>query len=160
MAIQKFDYFLSQTNITDLARLGTIYLYLYSHQNQDFELPTYLVPVMFMFMWFKILAYLTVFKPTRYLIKMIFEIIGDITTFLIILFTALIAYAQICYVIDNDGEVDMQVRNSYVLALGELGEYEEFSFMKFLVFVLFSFFIPLVLLNMLIALMADSYTRV
>ena len=44
-------------------------------------------------MWFKILAYLTVFKPTRYLIKMIFEIINDITTFLIILFTALIAYA-------------------------------------------------------------------
>lgn len=41
--------------------------------------------------------YLTVFKPTRYLIKMIFEIITDIKAFLIILFTAMFAYAQINY---------------------------------------------------------------
>ena len=111
-------------------------------------------------MWFKILSYLSVFKPTRYLIKMTFEIINDITTFLIILFTALFAYAQICYVIDGDKDVDTELRLSYGLALGELGDIEEFSLIKFLFFVLFSFFIPLVLLNMLIALMADSYTRV
>lgn len=74
-------------------------------------------------MWYKILSYLTVFKPTRYLIKMTFEIINDITTFLIILFTALIAYAQICYVIDNDGEVDAKIRMSYGLSLGELDEF-------------------------------------
>jgi hypothetical protein len=50
--------------------------------------------------------------------------------------------------------------NSYVLSLGELGAFEEFGYLQFFIFVMFSFLVPLVLMNMLIALMADSYTRV
>ena len=48
---------------------------------------------MFLLIWIKILTYLAVFKATRYLIKMIVDIIKDISTFLIILLTALVAYA-------------------------------------------------------------------
>lgn len=44
-------------------------------------------------MWYKILNYLTVFKPTRYLIKMIFETVSDIKAFIVILFAAMLAYA-------------------------------------------------------------------
>jgi hypothetical protein len=44
-------------------------------------------------MWVKILFYFSVFKPTRYLIKMIIEIIADIRTFLIILLAAIVAHA-------------------------------------------------------------------
>ena len=47
---------------------------------------------MFMLMWVKILTYLAVFKSTRYLIKMIIEIIAEITTFIVILFIAILAY--------------------------------------------------------------------
>ena len=36
----------------------------------------------------------------------------------------------------------------------------DFPVVQFLIFIVFSFFIPLVLMNMLIALMSDSYTRV
>lgn len=111
------------------------------------------------------LNYLLVFKPTRYLIKMIFEIIYDIKTFLIILFSSLLAYAQISFVLDaNTDAVDdgfvTQLKNSYVLSLGELGDFGEFSALRFIVFIIFSFLIPLVLMNMLIALMSDSYSRV
>ena len=111
------------------------------------------------------LNYLLVFKPTRYLIKMIFEIIKDIKTFLIILFSSLFAYAQISFVLDAgspDVEHDfvLQLKNAYVLSFGELGAFDEFSSLRFIVFIIFSFLIPLVLMNMLIALMSDSYSRV
>jgi F0F1-type ATP synthase membrane subunit b/b' len=52
------------------------------------------------------------------------------------------------------------VKDSYVLAFGELGEFREFTTVKFTVFVLFTFFIPLLLMNMLIAIMSDAYERV
>jgi hypothetical protein len=49
---------------------------------------------------------------------------------------------------------------SYVLSYGDLGSFDEFMYLKFFIFMMFSFLIPLVLMNMLIALMSDSYSRV
>jgi ABC-type multidrug transport system fused ATPase/permease subunit len=115
---------------------------------------------MFLLMWVKIITYLSVFKSTRYLIKMIMEIIADISTFLIILGIAMMAYAQIMWSLDQLDVSDEVVRNSYVLAFGELGDFQDFGTVKFFIFVLFTFFIPLLLMNMLIAIMSDAYERV
>ncbi len=116
---------------------------------------------MFLLMWIKILTYLAVFKKTRYLIKMIIEIIGEITTFLFILFIAILAYAQILYTTkDTDSEETSTARGSFLLAFGELGDFESIGLVQFLIFALFLFFIPLVLMNMLIAIMSDAYERV
>jgi uncharacterized membrane protein len=91
---------------------------------------------------------------------MIMEIIADISTFLIILGIAMMAYAQIMWSLDQLDVSDEVVRNSYVLAFGELGDFQDFSSVKFFIFVLFTFFIPLLLMNMLIAIMSDAYERV
>ena len=108
----------------------------------------------------KIINYLTIFKPTRYLIKMVSEIIKDIKSFLIILFAAIFAYAQINYSLNDEIGIDVQLKASYGIAFGDLGDYKELPYVDTFMFTCFSFFIPLVLLNMLIAIMADSYTRV
>jgi hypothetical protein len=81
---------------------------------------------MFLLMWVKILTYLAVFKDTRYLIKMIIEIIVEIKTFIFILFLAIIAYAQIMFVAMSmdTNEVSSSLRGSYVLAFGELGSFD------------------------------------
>lgn len=60
----------------------------------------------------------------------------------------------------EERNLDSNIRSSYVMTLGELGEFEDIPIPNFLIFVLFSFLIPLVLMNMIIALMGDSYTRV
>lgn len=52
------------------------------------------------------------------------------------------------------------LRSSYVLSFGELGDFAEAAVVKFFVFALFSFIIPLVLMNLLIAIMSDSYARI
>jgi hypothetical protein len=93
---------------------------------------------------------------------MIFEIIKDISTFMIILFVAVIAYAQISMI---DGQADVSdigefLKDSYALTLGDLGEFDEHSTTQFIVFIIFSFFVTILLMNMVIAIMSDSYERV
>lgn len=60
----------------------------------------------------------------------------------------------------EERDLNMDLRNSYVLSLGELGGFDEIPLLNFFIFMVFSFLIPLVLMNMIIALMGDSYTRV
>jgi len=60
----------------------------------------------------------------------------------------------------NPSTIDEEVRNSYVLSFGELGDFGGFPVIQFIIFALFSFFVPLVLMNMLIAIMSDVYERV
>jgi hypothetical protein len=58
----------------------------------------------------------------------------------------------------DDAEDDF--RQGYVLAFGDLGDFSEFPLIKFLMFSMFTFLIPLTLMNMLIAIMSDTYARV
>jgi hypothetical protein len=53
-----------------------------------------------------------------------------------------------------------ELRLSYAFAFGELPDYETVAWLDFFVFFIFAFFIPLVLLNMVIAIMGDSYARI
>ncbi len=107
------------------------------------------------------MTYLMVFENIRYLIKMIFEIITGITAFLIILGLTFLAFTQIMFsfTFGEAGWLAM-FRGSYVLSLGELGDFGEYSIYQSAFFFVFSFFVPLVLMNMLIAIMSDTYARV
>ena len=52
------------------------------------------------------------------------------------------------------------MRSSYVLSLGDLGDFADFTLVKFFIFVTFSFVIPLVMMNLLIAIMSDAYATI
>lgn len=86
---------MQMTNMFDITRLFIVYVYIASIANDSFynSVPNGIAPVTMLLLWYKIFNFLTVFKPTRYLIKMIFEIINDIKAFLIILFVAILSYA-------------------------------------------------------------------
>lgn len=91
MYIQMKSYFSSIWNIMDLIRMALIYTVILMDM-LSYDLPKWINPVMLLLMWIKIFNYLAVFESTRYLIKMIFEIIEDVSAFLIILVTAILAY--------------------------------------------------------------------
>lgn len=155
--------------MTDISRAIFNYLYIFEFLfPKVLTLPQETYAVISLFMWIKFLNYLTIFKPLRYLIKMLSEIMNDIQAFIIILFTAMLAYAQISYALQ--GNIDSsdssyksftyELRFSYAFAYGELPSYKTTPWLEFFIFFLFSFFMPLVLLNMLVAIMGDSYARV
>ena len=57
---------------------------------------------MFGLIWYKLIKYLQVFSATRYLTRMIFEVINDLGTFLLILVIVIVAYAQITVSLNTD----------------------------------------------------------
>lgn len=94
MYIQRLDYFSDIKNLSDILRAVMNFLYIFQFLAPSvLTLPEDFYAMISVLMWYKFLNYLTIFKPTRYLIKMIFEIINDIRAFLIILFAAMFAYA-------------------------------------------------------------------
>ena len=62
--------------------------------------------------------------------------------------------------ISNNEDVFAEFRQGYVLSLGDLGDFAEYGWMQFFMFIMFSFLIPLTLMNMIIAIMGDTYARV
>lgn len=89
-------------NILDVFRLLLIGVAVLG-QDYDKEFTQALIPYMFILLWIKTLTYLAIFKQTRYLIKMILEIINDIKIFLIILLISMTAFTQIMMVtMDNE----------------------------------------------------------
>jgi hypothetical protein len=92
---------------------------------------------------------------------MTFDVIFDLRTFMMVLIVFFSAYAQIMITLREEGTAPNDIlRSSYGLLFGDFGSYDEFSTVNFCVFVFFSFIIPLVLMNLLIAIMSDSYARV
>ena len=149
-------------NYFDMSRLFGVYLLCYEiiRDDPEFILPYQVRPTVFLLMWHKVINYLKVFKATRYIIQMIGEILMDIMSFLLILFTSMFAYSQINYVLSSEKNFDGDIKAGYTLSLGDTPDLDDYPLYNFFIFMIFSFLIPMVLMNMMIALMGDSYTRV
>ena len=146
-------------NWIDLTRLAIMYFIVITF---DHEEPTekWILALVLGMVWLKIIKYLQVFKTFRYLIQMCFDVIHDLRTFMLVLMIFYAAYTQIMITLSDDFTSAEVMRSSYGLLYGDFGDYTEFDTVKFVVFVFFTFVIPLVLMNLLIAIMSDSYARV
>lgn len=92
---------------------------------------------------------------------MIMEILTDVTIFLIMLFIIIFAYSHLLIVLsDEDYTFESTFKSSYVLSFGELDDSRNNGLIDWINFMIFSFSITLVLMNLLIAIMSDSYERV
>ena len=126
----------------------------------------YAMPMMIAIGWYKIIfVYLGVFTATRYFLQMIKEVSYDIVPFMVILVLTMTSYMHIMatftfYSEDSEeGVYSGLAKESYVLSLGELPEYESTS-LKFGIFFVYSLLIPIILMNLLIAILSDAYERV
>ena len=96
---------------------------------------------------------------------MIKEVSKDIVPFMIILILSMASYMHIMATLTfyekelEEGIYSMLFQESYVLSLGELPSYDTIS-MKFVIFLIYSLLIPIVLMNLLIAILSDAYERV
>ena len=92
---------------------------------------------------------------------MLLEIMVDIRAFTIILVLSMTAYAQISMFLKREYTPPMYERLSYALAFGDFGNMHlDCTLTGFIIFVIFSMFTTLVLMNLLIAIMSDTYERV
>lgn len=131
--------------------------------------------VTILFIWLKLFYLLRIFAPTSQFIRMIIESVKGMSTFLGILFVSIFAFANCFYVLDGGySGVDVHKASgdsfflvfagTYQLGLGEwdtdgYGD-SEHTFILWSFFMLSTFLVQIVLFNLLIAIMEDTFDKV
>lgn len=122
--------------------------------------------------WFNVLYYLRAFETTGPLVSMIFKIAKDMRAFIMVLFISLIGFSQAFWVVtyeDNGSsslfnKIDTALLQSYNFALGNFDplEFAGARMVHFAIFLscVYMLVMGILLLNLLIALMGDSYAVV
>ena len=109
---------------------------------------------------------LRAFKGTRYLVRLISEVFKDLPSFLVIFFMIFYIFAVLFYVFDGEKDereawdwIIKELANIWVLSFGDFNT-EGFDNWQWALFVIATIFLPLMLLNLLIAIVSDTFDRV
>jgi hypothetical protein len=139
-----------------------------------------LMAVTTFFMWFKLLYFLRIFKDTGYLIRMISTVIVDMRHFFLVLFIAITAFGDsfLCIAmgnpeLDDKGEPNAarftngfinSIIYTYTVILGgfDVATYEDSAayVLVMVLFLLCTVFNMIVMLNLLIAIISESFAAV
>ena len=87
-------YFNDSSNILDIVRYILVYCCVIINMRDD-ELSRSISVTMFILMWLQSIKLLMVFYATRYMIRLIIELIYGLSGFLVILLMGIVAYCQI-----------------------------------------------------------------
>lgn len=151
----------------------------YYFQNSDNSVLTYnpmfksCVSLTVCLIWWKLLYYFLPYKSTGPLIILIFEILKDIRFFVVVVIMILIGFGTMFFVLFSDeeesenAELDTYIK-SIVTTFGMmLGQFESGYFVNTnvpavstVVLMLYLFIMMIVMINLLIAIMGDSFDRI
>ena len=154
-------YFKDLWNTLDISRILLLYIYpvcvIAGADSYTLDVMLSLVTVI---AWIRIVGYIRMFDRTRYLIHMIIEVMKDMGPFLLIFIMSTFAFCIAFYAASSNEEdfIDM-VKHSYNLTYGEYDN-ENYNNLELFIFFVASLFNALLLLNLLIAIMGDTYDRV
>lgn len=163
MSVGFRKYILNFLNIMDLLRICCILL-LCLNLERKYErlLLTYIV----MFTWIKPISYLRIFDKTRYFIYILSCCAKDIVPFLVILFYLNFTFALSFYSFDQikanpdfSGFTEAWV-HSYSLNFNSFNISVYKDYKEWIVFLIATVTNPLILMNMIIALLGNTYTMV
>lgn len=174
------SYFFDVWNVIDLTSLGINAVYVYGEitNNISYGWLQVIGSCAVMLMWFKLFYWMRLFKPFSAFIRMITEIIKDIKVFMVMLIISLMAFANIIFVLnanrlheDKDPIFDALVGippvdaiiHAYLTGLGDFNKdfySEDNSRVVWIMFILATIIVQLIFLNLLIAIMGESFARI
>ena len=168
MSIRTIDYFTDFWNLFDLCR-GLLLLYyagadwVIGH-NEDMtagQMMTYALATLNLLSWFRAISYLRLFQDTRVLIYLIVQVIKDMVAFMVVLIAALLGFTTTFSALGESETVTMvgSLKHNYRLMFGDFNP-DDYTTAGWILFIIGSVFMTLVMLNMLIAIMSDTYARV
>ena len=155
-----------------------VVLGLFHQELPSFETQRVMAAISSLFLWIKVFDWLKLFSQTSFFVKLIEETLIDIKHFIVIFFVALFMFGVPMYILglnrgEDDGLVDEvfgtnwflnSFYNQYMLSLGEFSidnfEAGPQTILCYVLFLLATFITQITFLNMLIAIMGDSYAKV
>jgi hypothetical protein len=152
------DYWKNVWNIQDQLRSLSFTFYAIMAWQENYN--TDILLAVLIFSWARGIACFRMFDETRYMVRLVLQVIIDIQTFFFILFYATFAFAFVYYMRNPEAQPFlMYLTQAYRLDLGdfETGLTEAFDWIIFFAATMIN---PLIMLNLLIAIMSDTASAV
>lgn len=160
-AVSPKEYFKDIWNYVDTARATLAYIYaicLWLNVNE--ELHYNILVSLVVVSWLKGISYFRIYKNTRYMVNLISEVIKDMGSFLILLLYSTVAFGFIFLVLDkNELKLFNYLMTSFRLDTGDF-DAARFSYIEWSIFFLASVINPIIMLNLLISIIGDTFDRV
>lgn len=154
------SYFTDVWNMLDASRIIILYTHAaVSLANANRVAEDVLLMLLTLVMWTRLVGYLRIFDGTRYLIHMIIEVIKDLGPFLILFFMSTLGATFTFYSNANGEDFGDWLLATYSISYGGWDFYRNTD-LKYVIFFGISLANTLILLNLLIALISDTYERV
>jgi WD40 repeat protein len=151
------DYWFDMWNILDQLRGLSCTVYAIMRW-EGYESDNVLLTVI-IFSWIRGISYFRMFDGTRYFVRLLTEVIKDMKVFFVILFYSTFAFTFIFFLRTGDLSFSEYITVSYRLDLGDFtAEYTEIF--DWVIFFLATTINPLIMLNLLISIMGDTYSKV
>ncbi|CAG9325632.1 unnamed protein product [Blepharisma stoltei] len=148
-------------NYIDIARtISSILYFVISLTTSASTITREVLSFLVIISWLRGIAYFRVFSNTRYMVNLISEVIKDMTSFLILLFYSTLSFAFIFLVLDNNNPQFIDyLKISYRFDVGDF-DTADMNSMQWICFFLVSMINMIVMLNLLIAIMGDTFGKV
>ena len=165
-------------NILDMVSLVScgVFMFLDLLTNTNTDVLNVISAVAVLILWMKLFYWLRLFKPFSAFIRMISEIVMDIRVFAVMLFIVFVAFGNCIIILNKNRSEDNTLFSSYIgiasidalinaylIGLGDFS-YDTYSDTnKYVVWIFFlgaTFIVQLVFMNMLIAMMGESFGRI
>ena len=117
-------------------------------------------------LWARAIADLRAFSNTRYLVRLITEVFKDIPSFIIILIVIAYTFSICFYLVSpkgvgvSDDWIIGELKSMYRLTYGDFASVDDYVMLDWVFFVLSTILVPLVMMNLLIAIISDTFGRV
>ena len=158
MRFNSLTYFQSKTNVLDIFRIILIYYYIICEIYLNFLEDTN-TTIIIVVSFLRGILYFKMFKQTRYMIKMIEEIIKDSIFFGIILIYMLLALSTLFnFAREEPANYFNSFCKVYLMMYGQF-DFDESSNSEWICVYLISIALPLIMFNLLVAIMGDTYGR-
>lgn len=136
----------------------TYYFTLSSLLDSEFKFTSQCLTVLLMITWMRFVSFFRIFSKTRYLIRVIQEVFKDLIPFTFIMITGCFAIALLFYIFNNLDLITSYV-DVYLIGFGNSKDEMYIGGEKY-IFILATFLVSLLLMNLLISILGDTYNRV
>ena len=163
---KKCSYFKDGWNFIDIARILFTFSYFITLDAGGSELAqAWLLTLATLFQGLKAFFFFFLFKKTRVLLRIVHEIVIDMIPFMLVVLASTLILALLFTAATLKSELHDRhypdlLGEVFLIDFGDFGGAGEYSPLAYLLFILGVVFVPLVMMNMLIAIMGDTYDRV
>lgn len=163
------EYLSSGWNFLDLSRIILQFVcivlqLIFPHEAHEAGIQQQAYAYLTLISWISMLSYLRYFSETRILIQYISASVGSMISFMLVILIMLTGFSMAYTVMEGYEFTAMQFCHAfhaqYLVLFGDFGDLPLNNFFEWTLFLAASLFIPLVMLNLLIAVISEAHAGV